>query len=158
LDNEDSLMARLPLLGDIGIFIVDAEYTALQSRRVSDAEHYAREKAWAYLAVFRTMPGWEDAYLGVTGPILGTRESRRINAVYQLTAEDITSGQRFDDVVALGAWAMEYHDVAGAPRSGYRSKAKTPTTSRCARCSASTPPSSTRLGALPTATNTLASR
>jgi hypothetical protein len=60
------------------------------------------------------MPGWENAYLSVTGPILGTRESRHVNAVYQLTAEDITSGQRFDDVVALGAWVMEYHDAAGA--------------------------------------------
>jgi hypothetical protein len=60
------------------------------------------------------MPGWEKAYLSVTGPILGTRESRHVNAAYQLTADDITSGRRFDDVVALGAWAMEYHDTAGA--------------------------------------------
>lgn len=49
-------MARLPLSGDIGIFIVDAEYNALQSRSISDAEIYAREKAWAYLAACRTMP------------------------------------------------------------------------------------------------------
>jgi hypothetical protein len=115
LDKEDSLMARLPLSGDIGIFIVDADYNALQARSISDAEQYAREKAWAYLAACQTMPGWENAYLSVTGPILGTRESRHVNAVYQLTAEDITSGQHFDDVVALGAWAMEYHEAAGAP-------------------------------------------
>jgi len=115
LDKEDSLMARLPLSGDIGIFIVDADYNALQARSISDAEHYAREKAWAYLAACQTMPGWENAYLSVTGPILGTRESRHVNAAYQLTAEDITSGRRFEDVVALGAWAMEYHDAAGAP-------------------------------------------
>jgi hypothetical protein len=114
LDKEDSLMARLPLSGDIGIFIGDAEYNALQARSISDAEHYAREKAWAYLAACQTMPGWENAYLNVTGPILGTRESRHVNATYQLTAEDITSGRHFDDVVALGAWAMEYHDIAGA--------------------------------------------
>jgi hypothetical protein len=115
LDKEDSLMARLPLSGDIGIFIVDAEYNALQSRSISDAEQYAREKAWAYLAACRTMPGWHNAYLSVTGPVLGTRESRHVNAAYQLTAEDITSGRRFEDVVALGAWAMEYHETAGAP-------------------------------------------
>ena len=107
-------MARLPLSGDIGVFIVDADYNALQARSISDAEHYAREKAWAYLAACQTMPGWENAYLSVTGPILGTRESRHVNAAYQLTAEDITSGRRFDDVVALGAWAMEYHHTAGA--------------------------------------------
>jgi len=61
------------------------------------------------------MPGWENAYLSVTGPILGTRESRHVDAAYQLSAEDITSGRRSDDVVALGAWAMEYHEAAGAP-------------------------------------------
>ena len=91
VDKEDSLMARLPLSGDIGIFIVDAEYNALQARSISDAEQYAREKAWAYLAACQTMPGWENAYLSVTGPILGTRESRHVNAVHQLTADDITS-------------------------------------------------------------------
>ncbi len=115
LDKEDSLMARLPLSGDIGIFIVDADYNALQARSISDAEQYAREKAWAYLAACQTMPGWENAYLSVTGPILGTRESRHVNAVYQLTAEDITSGRRFDDIVALGAWAMEYHGAGWDP-------------------------------------------
>ncbi len=115
LDKEDSLLARLPLSGDIGIFIVDAEYNALQARSISAAEQYAREKAWAYLAACQAMPGWQNAYLAVTGPILGTRESRHVNAAYQLTAEDITSGRRFDDVVAAGAWAMEYHHAAGAP-------------------------------------------
>src|SRR5260370_32148858 len=61
------------------------------------------------------MRGWQNACLVVTGPILGRRESRHVNAAYQLTAEDITSGRRFDDVVAAGAWAMEYHHAAGAP-------------------------------------------
>jgi hypothetical protein len=56
LDKEDSLMARLPLSGDIGIFIVDAEYNALQARSISDAERYAREKAWACLAACKTSP------------------------------------------------------------------------------------------------------
>ena len=93
LDKEDGLMARLPLSGDIGIFIVDAEYNALQARSISAAEQYAREKAWAYLAACQAMPGWQNAYLSVTGPILGTRESRHVNAVYQLTTDDITSGR-----------------------------------------------------------------
>jgi FAD dependent oxidoreductase len=115
LDKEDSLMARLPLSGDIGIFIVDEAYNALQAKSISDAERHAREKAWAYLAACRTMPGWENAYLSVTGPILGTRESRHVNATYQLTADDITTGARFDDTVARGAWAMEYHAEAGRP-------------------------------------------
>src|SRR5258708_15828518 len=60
------------------------------------------------------MPGWENGYTRGSGARLGTREAGHVNANYQLTGEDITSGRHFDDVVALGAWAMEYHDVAGA--------------------------------------------
>src|SRR5258708_15211506 len=102
-------MGRGPLSGAIGILIVDADYNALQARSISDAEQYAREKAWAYLAACQAMPGWQNAYLSVTGPILGTRESRHVNAVYHLTAHDITAGRRFYDVVALEAWPIEYH-------------------------------------------------
>jgi hypothetical protein len=86
LDKEDSLLARLPLSGDVGIFIVDADYNALQARSISDAEQYAREKAWAYLAACQTMPGWENAYLSVTGPVLGTRESRHSQSTGQAQA------------------------------------------------------------------------
>ena len=60
----------------------NTDYNALQARSISDAEQYARQKAWAYLAAFQTMPGWGNAYLSVTGPVLGTRESRHVNAAY----------------------------------------------------------------------------
>jgi hypothetical protein len=35
------------------------------------------------------------------GPILGTRESRHVNAAYRLTAEDITSGRRTEQAPDL---------------------------------------------------------
>ena len=71
-----------------------------------------RRQAWAYLDVIRRIPGHANAYLVSTGPEFGTRESRHIEAVYQVTAEDLRTGARFADCIALGAWASEFHDAA----------------------------------------------
>src|ERR1035437_3050642 len=50
-----------------------------------------------------------------TGPEMGTRESRHVNAHYQVTTQDVENGARFDDVVCLGAWPIEYHTEPGQP-------------------------------------------
>jgi hypothetical protein len=113
LDQEHGLVTRLPLSGDVLAFLVDAEYNALDGRSIGQAEMLARKKAWEYFHVIRQMPGCEKAYINSTGPMLGTRESRHLNGKYQLTQEDIKSGCEFEDVIALGAWAMEYHPRAG---------------------------------------------
>jgi hypothetical protein len=62
--------------------------------------------------VIRGIPGHENAYLVSTGPEFGTRESRHIDAAYQVTAADLRTGARFPDCIALGAWASEFHDTA----------------------------------------------
>jgi len=46
---------------------------------------------------------------------IGTRETRHVNARYQVTTQDIENGARFDDVVCLGAWPIEYHTEPGQP-------------------------------------------
>jgi len=72
-------MARLPLSGDIGILsLTRVQRTAIAQylRR----RQYAREKAWLPRRL-SDHAGWQHAYLSVTGPILGTRESRHVNAV-----------------------------------------------------------------------------
>jgi FAD dependent oxidoreductase len=75
------------------------------------AERLGRKQAWAYLDVIRTIKGCHNAYLAVTGPSFGTRESRHIDCVYQLTEADVEHAAWFDDAVALGAWGMELHDA-----------------------------------------------
>src|ERR1700730_18725714 len=55
----------------------------------------------------------ENAYILATGPEIGTRESRHVNALYQVTTQDVENGARFDDVVCLGAWPMEDHAEPG---------------------------------------------
>lgn len=51
-----------------------------------------------------------------TGPKFGTRESWHINARYQVTEHDVITGTRHNDVIALGAWPMEYHQGSNKPR------------------------------------------
>src|SRR4029077_12667030 len=69
------------------------------------------QQAWAYLNIIRTIRGCEDAYLVVTGPSFGTRESRHIDCVQQLKEADVLKGARFIDSIALGTWGTEFHSA-----------------------------------------------
>ena len=110
---ETGLISRIPISGDIMALLVDESYDARSGASISHAERHGRAQARAYLEAIRALPGYERAYLVCTGPSIGTRESRHVNARYQITREDVAGGARFDDVVALGAWPMEFHPSVG---------------------------------------------
>jgi hypothetical protein len=105
-----SAITRLPISGDLVCYVASADYDPRDAGSFSDAERRGREQAWAYLEALRTIPGCGDAYLVSTGPEFGTRESRHIDAVHQLTWQDVVVGRAVDDSVALGAWGVEWHD------------------------------------------------
>jgi hypothetical protein len=107
---ESGLVVRLPISGDVVSYLVSEEYDARDATSLSGAEIRGRRQAWAYLDAIRAIPGHEKAYIVATGPEFGTRESRHVNALYQVTRRDVAEGARFEDCVALGAWAMEFHD------------------------------------------------
>jgi len=119
LRSETGFLGRVPLSGDIVALVIDEDYDARDGRSISDAEVHGRAQAWAYLAAIKAIPGYENAYLALTGPDIGTRESRHINARYQITREDVSGGARFDDGIALGAWPMEYHPEVAAGSTWY---------------------------------------
>ena len=104
-----SVLIRLPLSGDIVAFLASASYDATDSASITAAEISGRQQARKYLEILKTLPGHERMFLVSTGPNFGTRESRHVNAMYQITEEDIMSGRRFHDTIALGAWAIEFH-------------------------------------------------
>jgi len=110
MTKERSVVARLPGSGDVVCYLASADYDPRDGASLTRAEMSGREQAWAYLDVIRTIPGCERAYLASTGPKFGTRESRHINSVKQLTWNDVESDVRHDDTVALGAWGVEWHD------------------------------------------------
>src|SRR6202790_1136070 len=111
LSKDTSMLARVPLSGDVITYLVSEAYDARSAASISTAERLGRKQAWAYLHIIRTIDGCENAYLAVTGPSFGTRESRHIESRHQLTETDVATGARFEDSVALGAWGMEWHDA-----------------------------------------------
>lgn len=61
----------------------------------------------------RQLPGFEKASISSVGAQIGVRESRRIDGVYALEAGDVTSGRRFDDVIARSGYPIDIHDPSG---------------------------------------------
>src|SRR5476649_1014437 len=105
-----SVITRLPLSGDTVCYVASEDYDPRDTRSMSAAERGGRAQAWAYLDVIRSLPGCEKAYLASTGPDFGTRESRHIDAVRQLTWQDVVDGRRAPEAIALGACGVEWHD------------------------------------------------
>jgi glycine/D-amino acid oxidase-like deaminating enzyme len=69
-------------------------------RQVVEYHRFLRER----------MPGFEQAVVVSTSPAIGVRESRRIHGDYRLTRDDVMSGRRFADEIALcGAPIEEHH-------------------------------------------------
>lgn len=60
------------------------------------------------------VPGCEKARLVEIAPMLGVRESRRVMGDAVLTAEDLVSGARHPDDVAMGAYHIDIHRPSGS--------------------------------------------
>jgi FAD-dependent oxidoreductase family protein len=110
ITKQRSVVTRLPGSGDIVCYLASADYDPRDGASLTRAEMSGREQAWAYLEIIKTIPGCERAYLVSTGPEFGTRESRHINSVRQLTWQDVENEVRHDDTIALGAWGVEWHE------------------------------------------------
>jgi FAD dependent oxidoreductase len=105
-----SVVVRLPISGDLALYVASADYDPRDVVSLSKAEAHGRQQARAYLAAIRTIEGCEQAYLVSTGPQFGTRESRHLNCRYRFSWQDIEQRRKFDDGIALGAWGAEWHD------------------------------------------------
>ncbi len=104
------VVARLPISGDVVLYLASEDYDARDAHSIAAAERAARAQAWEYLALLRALPGWERAYLAQTGPDFGTRESRHVNARHHLTWAEIEASATHADTIALGAWGAEWHE------------------------------------------------
>ncbi|MDD6174181.1 MAG: FAD-dependent oxidoreductase [Firmicutes bacterium] len=56
------------------------------------------------------IPGFEHSFLTVTAPLLGVRESRRVLGEYVLTAFDLASLAKHDDVICLSNHGYDIHN------------------------------------------------
>lgn len=57
------------------------------------------------------IPGFENAYITELAQLVGFRESRRIEAEYMLTIEDILGYRKFEDGIAASNYPLDIHGV-----------------------------------------------
>ncbi|MBQ8892797.1 MAG: FAD-dependent oxidoreductase [Clostridia bacterium] len=82
---------------------------------LTEAEVEGRRQARLILAFMqKNIPGFEDCRIISTGPNIGIRESRKINGLYKLTAEDLLENKMFADAIAMGGYPIDIHSPDGA--------------------------------------------
>jgi hypothetical protein len=78
------------------------------------AEWLGRKQMRQTVAFLRKyVPGFEKAYLVQSGVNVGVRETRRILGEYQITADDVLSARKFDDVIARSTYPIDIHNPSG---------------------------------------------
>ena len=59
------------------------------------------------------VPGFENSYFLSSGPMLGVRESRRVDAVFNLSVQDYLQCRKYDDGIAQTAYPIDIHGEEG---------------------------------------------
>ena len=77
-----------------------------------------REAIYALEALRGFMPGCEDAKLRNFGMTLGIRDTRKIDALYNLTAQDVREQARFEDAIGIFPEFIDGYGVLILPTTG----------------------------------------
>jgi hypothetical protein len=101
-----------------GEFIVNmsrvAKKSAVDVFDLTQAEIEGRRQCFEIFRLLNEdVPGFENSKIHSLGPHIGIRESRKINGVYKLTADDLLSNVMFDDAVAMAGYPIDIHSVDG---------------------------------------------
>ena len=84
------------------------------AEQLSQAEIVLRRQVLEFVQFFRRyVPGFAHTYLSASASSVGVRETRRIVGLYQLSDDDVVTGQRFPDAVAQGGFPIDSHDPLG---------------------------------------------
>lgn len=77
---------------------------------LTHGEVEARRQVELLLDFFRKeLPGLANCKLIDTAATIGVRESRRIIGDYQLTLDDLVTGRKFEDVIAVAGYPVDIH-------------------------------------------------
>src|ERR1700690_2289066 len=96
-----------------------AEYDGTDPADLTAAEMEGRYQAMAAIeALKRFMPGCEGAKLRNFGMTLGVRDTRKIDAHYNLTGEDVREQARFDDAVGIFPEFIDGYGILILPTTG----------------------------------------
>lgn len=88
--------------------------SALSSWDLTQAEIEGRRQAHQIVAFMKKhIPGFENCRMVSTGPVIGVRESRKIDGAYKLTADDLLTNRMFPDAIAMGGYPIDIHSPDG---------------------------------------------
>jgi len=77
---------------------------------LTKAQIEGREIIQRYVAFCRAyLPGCDNAYLVMSAPMVGVRESRRILGEYYVTTDDVLGGKKFDDAILRNNYPLDIH-------------------------------------------------
>ena len=94
-------------------------YDATDVHDLTRAEIEGRKQAmWAFKALKKYTPGFENAALRSFGSSLGTRESRKIIGRYTLTENDVRNQGRFDDAIGIFPEFLDGYGIVILPTTG----------------------------------------
>ena len=87
---------------------------------VTEAEIIARKQVYEVFDFMKEYAdGMEDAYILMTAPEIGVRESRMIVGDYVLTVEDCKGLKKFEDAIAACNYDIDIHNPEGTGTSHY---------------------------------------
>jgi hypothetical protein len=97
--------------------ILDVDTTSAAD--LSRAQIEGRRQVFEVVQYYRScIPGFEACRLAAIAPLLGLRESRRIEGVYTLTADDVVKARAFEDGIARQNYYIDMHNPAGLGLEG----------------------------------------
>lgn len=111
----NSITMKAGLLpGEINVNITRVHGDALDPRTRSHAVLQIRRQAYcAFDFLTQYVAGFENAVLLDVAPVLGVRETRRIDGDYELTEHDVRGEARFADAIGLCNAPIDIHDPGG---------------------------------------------
>ena len=88
--------------------------SGVNAAELTAAEMEARKNAHQMMDYYRrNFKEFRNSWIMKTSSTIGIRETRRLTGMYTLTAEDILSGRKFDDSIAVGSWPIDVHPQKG---------------------------------------------
>ena len=96
---------RSNLKGQENIVWVHPRYATSSQTDVEEltrVEFLGREKMLLTHEFYKKhIPGFEDSFIVLSGPQLGTRGARRVHGDYMVTSKDLLSNEPFEDTIAI---------------------------------------------------------
>lgn len=79
-----------------------ATSSQIDVEELSRVEMLGREKMLLSFEFFKkNIPGFENSFIVLSGPQLGTRGARRVHGDYMLTSKDLLNNEPFEDTIAI---------------------------------------------------------